>query len=73
MLYDHKDMIILLIILNKVKIDLGSFSIDRLNQTIKFRHRARFDGIHDVDVRLHGLVVGVPGPFHHDVRGDAEG
>ena len=43
------------------------------NQPIKLRHRTCLDGIHDVDVRLHGLVVGVAGPFHHDVRGDAEG
>ena len=45
----------------------------RLNQPIKLRHRARFDGVHDVDVGLHGLVVGVAGPFHDDVGGDAHG
>ena len=45
----------------------------RLNQPIKLRHRTRLDGIHDVYVGLHGLVVRVAGPFHHDVRGDAEG
>ena len=45
----------------------------RLNQPIKLRHRARLDGVHDVDVRLHGFVVGMAGPFHHDVRGDAKG
>ncbi len=44
-----------------------------LYQPIKLRHRTRLDGIHDIDVGLHGLVVGVAGPFHHDVRGDAEG
>ena len=44
-----------------------------LNQPIKLRHRARLDGIHDIDVGLHGLVVGVAGPFHHDIRGDAQG
>ena len=44
-----------------------------LNQPIKLRHRTCLDGVHDVDVGLHGLVVGVTGPFHHDVRGDAEG
>ena len=43
------------------------------NQPIKLRHRTRFDGVHDIDVGLHSLVVGVAGPFHHDVRGDAEG
>ena len=45
----------------------------RLNQPIKLRHRTCLDGVHDVDVGLHGLVVGVASPFHHDVRGDAEG
>ena len=44
-----------------------------LKQPIKLRHRTRLDGVHDIDVGLHGLVVGVAGPFHHDVRGDAEG
>ena len=45
----------------------------RLNQPIKLRHRTGLDRIHNVDVGLHGLVVGVAGPLHHDVRGDAEG
>ena len=27
----------------------------------------------DVDVRLHRLVVGVSGEFHHDIRSDADG
>lgn len=45
----------------------------RLNQPIKLRHRACLDGVHDVDVGFHGLVVGVADPFHHDVRGDTEG
>ena len=50
------------------------FGSKRLSyQPIKLRHRTRLDGIHDVNVGLHGLVVGVAGPFHHDVRGDAEG
>ena len=44
-----------------------------LDQPIKLRHRACLNGINDVNVRLHGLVVGMAGPFHHDVRGDAEG
>ena len=44
-----------------------------LYQPIKLRHRASLDGIHDVDIGLHGLVVGVAGPFHHDVRSDAQG
>ncbi len=44
-----------------------------LNQPIKLRHRTGLDGVHDVDIGLHGLVVGVAGPFHHDVRGDAQG
>ena len=42
-----------------------------LYQPVKLRHRTSLDGIHDVDVRLHGLIVGVAGPFHHDVRSDA--
>ena len=50
------------------------FGSKRLSyQPIKLRHRTRLDGIHDVDIGLHGLVVGVAGPFHHDVRGNAEG
>jgi len=38
-------------------------NITLLNQPIKLRHRTRLNGIHDVDVRLHGLVVGVADPF----------
>ena len=38
------------------------------NQPIKLRHRTGLDGIHDVDVGRHGLVVGVAGPFHYNVR-----
>ena len=50
------------------------FGSKRLSyQPIKLRHRTRLDRIHNVDVRLHGLVVGMAGPFHHDVRGDAQG
>jgi len=44
-----------------------------LYQPIKLRHRASLDGVNDVNVRFHGLVVGVAGPFHHDVGGDAQG
>ena len=29
--------------------------------------------VHNIDVRLHGLVVAVPSPFHHDVRGNPTG
>ena len=43
------------------------------NQPIKPRHRTRLDGIHDVDIRLHSLVVGVTGPFHDDIGRDAHG
>ena len=43
------------------------------NQPIKLRHRTRLDGIHDVDIRLHSLVVGVTGPFHDDIGRDAHG
>ena len=39
-----------------------------LQKPIKLRHRTRLDGIHDVHVGLNGLVVGVAGPFHHDVQ-----
>ena len=42
------------------------------NQPIKLRHRARLYGIHDVNVGLHGLVVGVAGPLHHDVGRNAQ-
>ena len=44
-----------------------------LNQPIKLRHRTRLDGVHNVDIGLHGLVVGVASPFHHDVGRDAQG
>ena len=44
-----------------------------LYQPIKLRHRTCLDGVHNVDIRLHGLIVGVAGPFHHDVRSDAQG
>ncbi len=44
-----------------------------LYQPVKLRHRARFDGIHDVNVGFHGLVVGVAGPFHDVVGSDAHG
>ena len=50
-----------------------TLAIILLNQPVKLRHRTRLDGVHNVDVGLHGLVVGVAGPFHHDVWGDAEG
>ena len=48
-------------------------SIYLFHQPVKFRHRTGLDGVHDVNVGLHGLVIGVAGPFHHDVRRDAEG
>ena len=35
-----------------------------LNQSIKLRHRTGLDRVHDVNVGLHGLVVGVAGPFN---------
>ena len=44
-----------------------------LYQPIQLRHLAGLDGIDDVDVGLHGLVVVVAGPFHYDIRRDAEG
>ena len=45
----------------------------KLYQPIQLRHLAGLDGVDDVDVGLHGLVVVVAGPFHYDVRRDAEG
>ena len=36
-------------------------------------HLAGLDAVDDVDVGLHRLVVGVAGPFHHDVGRDAAG
>ena len=50
----------------------GWFSLS-LYQPIKLRHRTCLDGVHDVDIGFHGLIVGVAGPFHHDVRSDAQG
>ena len=44
-----------------------------LYQPIQLRHLASLDGIDDIDVWLHGLVVVVASPFHHDIRRDAEG
>lgn len=36
-------------------------------------HGVALGGFRNVDVGLHGLVVGVSGEFHHDVRRDAVG
>ena len=44
-----------------------------LQQTVEFGHGLGLDGIYDVNVGFHGLVVGVTGPFHDDVGGDAHG
>lgn len=44
-----------------------------LYQSIELRHRLRLDGVHDVDVRSHCLVVVVTGPLHDDVRRDTKG
>ena len=59
---------------------------DKYSANIGFNHRLflpeggfhLFDGVFlgvfgDVDVGLHGLVVAVAGPFHHDLRRDATG
>ena len=40
---------------------------------IKLRHRTRLNGIHYVNIGLHGLVVRVAGPFHDDVGNAAHG
>ena len=42
-------------------------------QEIHLGHLAGLDAVYDVDVGLHRLVVGVAGPFHHDVGRDASG
>ena len=42
-------------------------------QEIHLGHLAGLDAVDDVDVGLHRRVVGVPGPFHHDVGRDASG
>ena len=44
-----------------------------LYQPIQLRHLAGLDGVDDVDIWLHGLVVVVAGPLHYDIRRDAEG
>ena len=43
-----------------------------LQQSVELRHRGGLDVVHDVNIGLHGLVVGVAGPFHHNVRRDAQ-
>jgi len=47
----------------------NTFGTSPLNQPVKRRHRVRLDGIHDVEIRLHGLVVGVAGGRRHAPRG----
>ena len=42
-------------------------------QEIHLGHLAGLDAVDDVDVGLHRFVVGVAGPFHHDVGRDAAG
>ena len=44
-----------------------------LQQIVEFGHGLGLDGVHNVDVRLHGLVVGVAGPFHDNVGRNAHG
>ena len=48
-------------------------SCSRSVQEIHLGHLAGLDAVYDVDVGLHRLVVGVAGPFHHDVGRDASG
>lgn len=45
----------------------------KLQQIIEFGHRLGLDGVHDVDIGAHGLVVGVSSPFHYHIRGNAQG
>ena len=40
---------------------------------VEFRHRLALFGLGDVDIRLHGGVIGVAGPFHDDIGRDAHG
>ena len=42
-------------------------------QEIHLGHLAGLDAARDIDVGLQCLVVGVAGPFHHDVGRDASG
>ena len=42
-------------------------------QKIHLGHLAGLDAVDDVDVGFHRFVVGVAGPFHHDVGRDAPG
>lgn len=41
--------------------------------SIELRHSLALLGFGNVNVGLHGGVVGVAGPFHDDVGGDAHG
>ena len=47
---------------------IGTFA---LQQTVEFCHGLGLDGVYDVDVGFHGLVVGMASPFHNDVWGDS--
>lgn len=40
---------------------------------VELSHSLALLGLGNVDVGLHGGVVGVAGPFHDDVGGDAHG
>ena len=45
----------------------------QLDKVVQLVHLLRLDGVRDIYVRLHRLVVGVPRPLHHDVDGDSGG
>ena len=57
----------------KCQLDSINFAKLSLYQPIQLRHLTCLNTVNDIDVRFHGLVVGVAGPFHHDVGRDAEG
>ena len=58
---------------SKIQNYAANYIESALYQPIQLCHLAGFDGVNDINIRLHGLVVGVAGPFHHDVGRDAEG
>ena len=49
------------------------YRILRLSFVIELGHGFALLGLSDVDVGLHGGIVGVAGPLHDDVGGDAHG
>ena len=58
---------------SKIQNYAANYIESALYQPIQLRHFAGLDTVDDVNIWLHGLVVVVAGPFHHDIRRDAEG